>query len=128
MQNSSFAVQILLCMTLLAPTVQAQELAPPDMARRRSMSYEEYAKYRENMRQQMGKANMDKTGPAQSRGTSAQDRVEMRRHNSAYGQGYRSREPSDRPNSAREDKLTRENRPERPQIERFSREDRGNRK
>ena len=68
MQKSSFAVQILLCMILLVPAVQAQELAPSDMARRQSMSYEEYAKYRENMRQQMGKANMDKTGPAQSRG------------------------------------------------------------
>ncbi len=122
MQKSSFAVQILLCMSLLVPAVQAQELAPPDMARRQSMSYEEYAKYRENMRLQMGKANMDKNAPAQSRGTSPQDRVEMRRHNSAYGQGYRSREPSDRPN------LARENRPEHTQVERFSGEDRGNRK
>jgi len=128
MQNSSIAVQILLCMSLLVPAVQAQELAPPDMSRRQSMSYEEYAKYRENMRQQMGKANIDKSRPDQSRSTSPQDRAEMRRQNSAYGHGYRSRDTSDRPNSAREDNLSRENRPVRPQIERFSREDRGNRK
>ena len=122
MQNSFFALQILLCMSLLVPVAQAQELAPPDMARRQSMSYEEYAKYRENMRQQMGKANIDRNRPVQNRGTSPQDRVEMRQNNSAYGQGYRSREPADRPASARE------SRTERPQIERFSREDRGGHK
>lgn len=121
MQNSFFALQILLCMSLLVPVAQAQELAPPDMARRQSMSYEEYAKYRENMRQQMGKANIDRNRPVQNRGTSPQDRVE-RHNNSAYGQGYHSRESADRPASARE------NRTERPQIERFSREDQGGHK
>lgn len=122
MQNSFFALQVLLCMSLLVPVVQAQELAPPDMARRQSMSYEEYAKYRENMRQQMGKANTDRNRPVQNRGASPQDRVEMRHHDSAYGRGYRSREPADKPASARENRI------ERPQIERFSREDRGGRK
>lgn len=122
MQNSSIAMQTLLCMCLLVPAAQAQDLAPPDMERRQSMNYEEYAKYRESMRQQMGKANRDQNRPAQNRGASPQDRSEMRRQDSAYGQGYRSRDHSDRPNSARD------NRTERHQIERFGREDRGNRK
>ena len=122
MQKTSIALQILLCMCLFVPAVQAQELAPPDKIHRQDMSYEEYAKYRENMRQQMEKMHPDKSRQSQSKGTSPLDRTEMRHHNSAYGQGYRSRNPSDRPN------LARENRSERPHIERFSREDRGNRK
>jgi len=116
MRNSSFALQTLLCMSLLAPVAQAQEIAVPDKAQRQGMSYEEYAQFRENMRQHMEKRNTDESKKsrmdAQMNASSSQNKVEMHHHNRVYGRDYESRISEDRA--------------ERPQrIERMERGDMG---
>lgn len=116
MKTSSFFLQIVFCMALLAPATQAQEITPPDRAHRQGMSYEEYAKYRERMRQRMEKMQADEHRQSKEKSDSPQDQIESRPHHSAYGQGYRSRNMEDQADAGRD------SRPERPQrIERFDR-------
>ena len=56
MRTSSFALQILLCMSLFSPLQhKPRKLSPPDREQRKGMSYEEYAKLREKMRSQWKK-------------------------------------------------------------------------
>ena len=114
MRNSSFALQTFLCMSLLAPVAQAQEIAVPDKAQRQGMSYEEYAQFRENMRQHMEKRQTDDSKKPQMDNNTPQNEVKMHTHDRVYGRDYESR--------------INEDRPERPQrIERMSRGDMGRR-
>jgi len=122
MKTSFLALQIILCMTLLAPAAHSQEISPPDREQRKGMSYEEYAKLREKMRLQMEKMHADESKQSQDKSSSAGDQTEQPPHNSAYGQGYRSRNMEDRSDAAGD------NKPERPQrMERFNRGDMGRR-
>lgn len=125
MRYSTFALQILLCMSLFVPAVRAQEITVPDKAHRQGMSYEEYTKFRERMRQQMEKTHSKAHKLSRDTEDSTQEQMEMHRHNSAYGQGYQSRISEDRPDNIRE---SRPERPERPEhIERVDRGDMGRR-
>ena len=122
MQKPTFALQILLCMSLFAPVVQAQETVATDKTHREGMSYEEYSKFRAKMRQNMEKMHSDEQKQSQDANSTPQEKMKMRHHDSTYGQGYRSRVTEDRPDTARE------NRPDHPQrIERIERGDMGRR-
>jgi len=122
MQKPAFALQILLCMCLFAPVVQAQETTVPDKAHRQGMSYEEYSKFREKMRQHMEKVHSSEAKQSPDENGSPQDKRKMRHQDSAYGQGYRSRVSEDRPDTGRD------SRPEHPQrVERIERGDMGRR-
>jgi hypothetical protein len=50
MQIYNIAFQLLLCMSLLVPVANAENLSVPDKEHRQGMSYEEYSNYREKMR------------------------------------------------------------------------------
>ncbi len=122
MQKSTFALRILLCMSLFAPAVQAQETTVPDKAHRQGMSYEEYVQFREKMRQHMEKMHSDEAKQSQDENGPLQSKMKMRHQDSAYGQGYRSRVSEDRPDTGRD------SRPEHPQrVERIERGDMGRR-
>ena len=104
-------------MSMYLPAVFAETLSVPDKDRRHGMSYEEYSNYREKMRKHMENHKLPEES---SRSTS--DKTEKPNPNSTYGQGYQSRKPA-------EDMPARgaDNRPDRPQIERFNRGDMGRR-
>lgn len=122
MQKSTFALQILLCLSLFAPMVQAQETTATDKAHRQGMSYEEYAKFRAKMRQNMEKMHSGEQKHSRDANNSQQEVMKMHRHDSAYGQGYRSRVSEGRPDTGRD------SRPEHPQrVERSERGDMGRR-
>jgi len=113
MQISNFVFLPVLCMGLFVSAAMAEELAVPDKEHRQGMSYEEYSHYREKMRK-----HMEKMHPAERRQTPEQ--TEKINPNSAYGQGYRSRNPNDdRPD------ISIVNKPDHPRVERFNRSDLG---
>ena len=116
MQISNIAFQLLLCMSLFVPVANAENLSVPDKEHRQGMSYEEYSHYREKMRLHMEKMHPQdpKQAPAPSNPTPEQ--TDKLNPNSAYGQGYHSRERTeDRPDTASG------NRPEHPRGDRFDR-------
>ena len=101
MQIYNIAFQLLLCMSLLVPVANAENLSVPDKEHRQGMSYEEYSHYREKMRLHMEKMHPQdpKQAPAPSNPTPEQ--TDKLNPNSAYGQGYHSRERTeDRPDTA----------------------------
>jgi len=116
MQIYNIAFQLLLCMSLLVPVANAENLSVPDKEHRQGMSYEEYSTYREKMRLHMDKMHPQdpKQAPAPSNPTPEQ--TDKLNPNSAYGQGYHSRERTeDRPDAATG------SRPEHPRGDRFDR-------
>lgn len=115
MQISNFAFLPVLCMGLLVSAATAEELAVPDKEHRQGMSYEEYSHYREKMRKHMEKMHPEEHGQTP-------EQTEKINPNSAYGQGYHSRERAeDRPDTASGD------RPEHPRGDRFDRGSMGRR-
>lgn len=115
MQISNFALLPALCMSLLVSAAMAEELAVPDKEHRQGMSYEEYSHYREKMRKHMEK--MHQAEPGQK-----SEQTEKINPDSAYGQGYHSRERAgDRP------VVVSGSRPEHPRVERFDRGSMGHR-
>jgi hypothetical protein len=124
MQIINFSLQFVLGMSLLAPAAMAENLSVPDKDQRQGMSYEEYATYREKMRKHMEERKLppeERRQPPESP-RSPPEKLEKPEHNSAYGQGYQSRKPSeDRPDSGIG------NRPDRPRSERFNRGNMGRR-
>ena len=120
MQIYNIAFQLLLCMSLLVPVANAENLSVPDKEHRQGMSYEEYSHYREKMRLHMDKMHPQdpKQAPAPSNPTPEQ--TDKLNPNSAYGQGYHSRERTeDRPDRSID------KRSDRPNFERFNRGDMG---
>jgi hypothetical protein len=122
MQTIPIRFLLALCIGLPIPAAMAQGIVAPDREQRKSMSYEEYSKYRENMRLQMEKIKpKEAKQKADSSGNSPEQSLPSPR-DSAYGQGYHSRPSSvDRPDTGAG------NRPERPGPERFNRGDMGRR-
>lgn len=119
MQISNHLFLPAFCISLFAPIAMAEGIAVPDKEQRQGMNYEEYSKYRENMRMQMEKIKHGNTGQ-KTDASSAQ--TEKSHADSTYGKGYSSRTSTiERPDSAAE------NRPERHRIERFNRGDMGRR-
>lgn len=122
MQIPNFTLLLALSVSLFAPAAMAENPFVPDKEHRQGMSYEEYTHYREKMRM-----HMEKMGPEGSRHMptppgSPAEQAERSDHNSAYGQGYRSRNQADgKPDT------TSRNRPDRPRVERFNRGDMGRR-
>lgn len=115
MQISNFAFLPVLCMGLLVSAAMAEELAVPDKEHRQGMSYEEYSHYREKMRKHMEKMHPEER-------MQAPEQTGKINPNSAYGQGYRSRERTeDRPD------IGSGSRPEHPRAERFDRGSMGRR-
>lgn len=110
---------LLFCLGLFAPVAGAEELAVPDKEQRQGMSYEEYAKHREKMRQRMEETHPDKHKQPQEPSPAA-EKVDTPREDSAYGQGYSARNREDKPDASSR------SRPERPEG-RFSREGMGRR-
>lgn len=120
MQIFNIAFQLLLCISLFVPVANAENLSVPDKEHRQGMSYEEYSHYREKMRLHMDKMHPQdpKQAPAPSNPTPEQ--TDKLNPNSAYGQGYHSRERTeDRPDRSID------KRSDRPNFERFNRGDMG---
>lgn len=121
MQISIFSF-LLLCMSLFVPAAMAEDVVVPDKEHRKGMSYEEYSKYRENMRLHMEKMKPEDASQKTVASGSPSVQTEKSQHGSAYGKGYHSRTPSvDKPAMGAGD------RPERPRVERFNRGDMGRR-
>jgi hypothetical protein len=114
---------IALCMSLSATHVMAQDVAVPSQEQRRGMSYEEYSSVRENMRLRMEKMQEAKRKQEASREPSAVEEPVQLVPDSAYGQGYDTRNRSDA--AGRPERPERIERPAR--IERFNRGDMGRR-
>lgn len=122
MQTNIISFQLALCLSLLAPAALAEGIAVPDREHRKGMSYEEYSKYRENMRMQIEQMKPEDARLKTDTSGSPTDQTKQAPRDSAYGQGYHSRPPSvDRPDTGAG------NRPERPAPERFNRGDMGRR-
>jgi len=115
----NLALNLALCMSLFVSVAKAENISVPDKEHRQGMSYEEYSHYRENMREHMGK-HMERMTPEerkQAQGTSARppERIGKHNHDSAYGQGYHSREKAEgKPD------LNSDSKPEHPRSERFN--------
>jgi hypothetical protein len=122
MQISNIAFLPVLCMSLFVPVAMAERLAVPDKAHRQGMSYEEYSHYREKMRLHMNKMHADERRQAPAASTSTPAATQKLNPNSAYGQGYRSREQT-----ANRPDIGSGSRPEHPRGDRFSRGDTGRR-
>lgn len=115
MQIANFTFQLVLCMSLFVPVAIAENLAVPDKEHRQGMSYEEYSHYREKMRN-----HMEKMHPEEHK--QMPEQTEKINPNSAYGQGYHSRNRAeDRPDAASG------SRSEHPRGDRFNREGMGRR-
>lgn len=113
---------LLLCTSLFVSAACADELSIPDNEQRQAMSYEEYAKHREEMRQRMEPSpNRDDRKQTQDSPVPTVDKSEKPREDSAYGKGYsaRNRAVDKQDNTSRD-------RPERPEG-RFSRDGMGRR-
>lgn len=80
-----------LILGLSIATAAAQEFAIPDRERLRSMSYEEYDIYREQMRNRMDGFSPEERDQMRESGTSGREQMEKRGAGSSYGQGYFSR-------------------------------------
>lgn len=116
MQISNFAFVPVLCMGLLVSAATAEELAVPDKEHRQGMSYEEYSNYREKMRKHMEGMHPEQRKQMQDFPSRPPEQMEKLHHNSAYGQGYHSRERTeDRPDTASG------SRPDHPRGDRFDR-------
>jgi len=112
----------MLCLSLFVPAAMAEDIAAPDKEQRKSMSYEEYSKYRENMRMQMEKMKPEEARQKTEASGNPSDQAEKSQRDSTYGKGYHSRTPAvDIPDTGAG------NRPERPRPERFNRGDMGRR-
>lgn len=111
---------LLFCLGLFATVAGAEELAVPDKEQREGMSYEEYAKHREKMRQRMEDTHPDKRKQPQESSPPTAEKTDTPRQDSAYGQGYSARNREDKPD------VSSRSRPERPEG-RFSREGMGRR-
>lgn len=120
--SSIFPLPAIICMALFAPLAMAEDISVPDKEHRLGMSYEEYAKYREKMRMQMENRKPVDLKPKPAPANIPSDQMEKPQRDSAYGQGYHSRnQPADRPN------VDAGSRPDRPRAERFNRGDMGRR-
>jgi hypothetical protein len=109
-------MQLLLCMSLLVPVANAENLSVPDKEHRQGMSYEEYSNYREKMRLHMDKMHPQDPKQAPAPSSPTPEQTDKLNPNSAYGQGYHSRERTeDRPDAASG------SRPEHPRGDRFDR-------
>jgi len=108
MQIANFTLQLVLCMSLFVPVAMAENLAVPDKEHRQGMSYEEYSHYREKMRLHMDKMHAQERRQAPEPSNTTPEQTEKLNPNSAYGQGYHSRERT-------------EGRPEHPRGDRFDR-------
>ena len=116
MQIYNIAFQLLLCMSLLVPVANAENLSVPDKEHRQGMSYEEYSHYREKMRMHMDKMHPQDSKQAPAPSNPTPEQTDKLNPNSAYGQGYHSRERTeDRPDAATG------SRPEHPRGDRFDR-------
>jgi len=108
MQVSNFAFVPVLCMGLLVSAAMAEELAVPDKEHRQGMSYEEYSNYREKMRKHMEGMHPEQRKQMQDFPSRPPEQTEKLNPNSAYGQGYHSRERAeDRPDHPRGDRFDR---------------------
>lgn len=122
MQIYNIAFQLLLCMSLLVPVANAENLSVPDKEHRQGMSYEEYSNYREKMRLHMDKMHPQDSKQAPAPSSPTPEQTDKLNPNSAYGQGYHSRERTeDRPDAASG------SRPEHPWGDRFDRSGMGRR-
>lgn len=116
MQIYNIAFQLLLCMSLFVPVANAENLSVPDKEHRQGMSYEEYSNYREKMRSHMDKMHPQDPKQAPAPLNPTPEQTDKLNPNSAYGQGYHSRERTeDRPDAASG------SRPEHPRGDRFDR-------
>ena len=117
-----FTLTLVIFTSVLAPVAMAQDFTPPDREHRQGMSYEEYSSYREKMRMRMEKMTPEERRQARETMNSPSGQTERPKHDSAYGKGFHTRpqkeQMPDRPSS---------NRPDRPQGERFNRENMGHR-
>lgn len=120
MQIYNIAFQLLLCMSLLVPVANAENFSVPDKEHRQGMSYEEYSTYREKMRLHMDKMHPQDPRQAPAPSNPTPEQTDKLNPNSAYGQGYHSRERTeDRPDRSID------KRSDRPNFERFNRGDMG---
>ena len=120
MQIPIFAFQLMLCMSLFVPVAKAENLSVPDKEHRQGMSYEEYSNYREKMRMHMERMTPEERKQAQDSSGRPPERMEKPNHDSAYGQGYHSRDQAEsRPG------MGAGNKPDHPRVERFNRGDMG---
>lgn len=117
-QNSTWP--LLFCLSLFAPVAGAEELAVPDREQRQGMSYEEYAKHREKMRQRMEDSHPNERKLPDEISHAPADKTDKPRQDSTYGQDYSERNRADKP------EVNSHSRPERPEG-RFSREGMGRR-
>jgi len=115
----SLALHSVLCANLFVPVVMAQEFPPADREHRQGMSYEEYSAHREKMRLRMEKMQAEEQARPSDTQKPQAEHMEKPRPDSAYGQGFHTR-------NRLEDKQDagRANRQDRPRIERSNRGDR----
>lgn len=114
--------RFVLCMSLFVSVAKAENISVPDKENRQGMSYEEYSNYREKMRMHMERMTPEERKQAQDLSGRPPERMEKPNHDSAYGQGYHSRDRAE----SRPD-MGAGNRPDHPRIERFNRGDMGRR-
>ena len=125
MKISDFSFQLLLCLSIVTPVAMAQGTPASGKEHSQGMSYEEYSTFREKMRMRMEKSHAQESNSSLEAGDSpAEQHAERVKPDSAYGQGYQSRNRSEgRPEHNRPDNHT-NNRPERIKVEKPDRGDR----
>lgn len=117
MSSQYLVMPLALIMSIFVSIVRAENVDIQDKGRRQGMSYEEYANYRKQMRLQMDVSTPEKIEKIQQVPERPQERIDKAKQESSYGQGYHTR---DRAESRAERNV--DNRPDRPKVERFTRE------
>ena len=115
----NLALHSVLSASLFTPALMAQEFPPTDRQHRQSMSYEEYSAHREKMRLRMEKKHTEEGTHSSDKQKSDFDHTDKAHPDSAYGQGFHTR-------NRLEDKhdTARANRQDHPRLERTIRGDR----
>lgn len=116
------ALHSVLCASLFAPVLMAQEFPPTDRELRQGMSYEEYSAHREKMRLRMEKMHAEEQKRSSETQKPQTEHTEKPRPDSAYGQGFHTRNRPEEKHDA-----GRANRQDRPNFERFNRNGRSHR-
>lgn len=115
----NFALHCVLCVSLFVTNTMAQEFPPTDRELRQGMSYEEYSAHREKMRLRMEKMHAEEQARSSDTQKPQAEHTEKPRPESAYGQGFHSRNRSVEKHDA-----GRANRQDRPHFDRSNRGDR----
>lgn len=113
------ALHSVLCAGLFAPALMAQEFPPTDSKHRQGMSYEEYSAHREKMRLRMEKMHAEEQARTSDTQKPQAEHTEKPRPDSAYGQGFHTRNRVEQKQDT-----DRASRQDRPRFERPNRSER----